>query len=361
MGGAGKKCFYCNQPLLYDECQIDHIIPESIGKSPESLTECIIHFNLPNDWKLQAIENLAPSCAICNNKKGVMISNSAAFLLSQAAAKSSMVLQLLTRFQQEVSRERIVLDIVAAIQRGDFDPAELSQRLAQIGQPGSVEFSYPLTLEGREPVLILRRGDLEEYLDLPVKHGSAESEPIQFVKDDGSIRFVRTCREYRSVIAGGFFAPTTYAMKMEAYFRLADGILGALEKAAPASMSYIRSPRIGVCDLHWLPAKFVPSMKDLTPEEDPEIFTSRTLEDLRATGHIDVLSSASNLLTFEYQGMTRKVVEVLRADLNGDGMEDILVFLYDWATGGTFGGGNIAILTKSGPEALLGHAGSCSK
>jgi hypothetical protein len=44
--------------------------------------------------------------------------------------------------------------------------------------------------------------------------------------------------------------------------------------------------------------------------------------------------------------MGQQLVEVARADFNGDGVEDMLVFEYCYATHGTLGFGGIRILTR---------------
>jgi len=44
--------------------------------------------------------------------------------------------------------------------------------------------------------------------------------------------------------------------------------------------------------------------------------------------------------------MGQQLVEVARADFNGDGIEDILVFEYGYATHGTLGFGGVRILTR---------------
>ncbi len=48
--------------------------------------------------------------------------------------------------------------------------------------------------------------------------------------------------------------------------------------------------------------------------------------------------------------MGQQLIEVARADLNGDGIEDILLFEYCYATHGTLGYGGVRILTRTGPS-----------
>jgi hypothetical protein len=49
----------------------------------------------------------------------------------------------------------------------------------------------------------------------------------------------------------------------------------------------------------------------------------------------------------EKEGMGQQLIEVARADFDGDGIEDMLVFEYSYATHGTFGSGAVILLTRS--------------
>ena len=64
-------------------------------------------------------------------------------------------------------------------------------------------------------------------------------------------------------------------------------------------------------------------------------------------GVLVVENACQNSLSIrEPNGMGQSLVEVVRADFNGDGIEDILLFEYCYATHGTLGYGGIRILTR---------------
>jgi hypothetical protein len=61
-----------------------------------------------------------------------------------------------------------------------------------------------------------------------------------------------------------------------------------------------------------------------------------------------------NLLQVEEpEGMGHQLIEVARADFDGDGIEDILLFEYCWATHGTLGFGGVRILTRKSADGLF--------
>ena len=59
-----KKCFYCNNPIPYNNFQVDHLIPKSLEKE-----EAIILYDLQEDFELNSYYNLVPTCFTCNSRK----------------------------------------------------------------------------------------------------------------------------------------------------------------------------------------------------------------------------------------------------------------------------------------------------
>jgi hypothetical protein len=55
-------------------------------------------------------------------------------------------------------------------------------------------------------------------------------------------------------------------------------------------------------------------------------------------------------ITLHYDGMGLYLNEILRADLNDDGIEDLLVGSYQWALEGSFGAGYAVALTRLGAD-----------
>lgn len=87
--------------------------------------------------------------------------------------------------------------------------------------------------------------------------------------------------------------------------------------------------------------------------EEPEVaLTGKTYQDLVDEGILAVKRVSSNLLEVE-AAMGQTLIEAVRADLNNDGVEDMLLFEYCYATKGTLGYGNVIILTRKTPNSLF--------
>jgi hypothetical protein len=121
------------------------------------------------------------------------------------------------------------------------------------------------------------------------------------------------------------------------FFEDALGVLYALEHAEPAKTNFFREPRVGLCDLRFLSSNLVPfhgENYDGALLGDPP---AQTLRDLEDRSQLKVSDFSSLSLTFKFNGMITYLCEILRADLNHDGIEEILISCYHRADRGNVG------------------------
>ena len=71
----GEKCYMCGTPIDLLSMEVDHILPESLIENSELLSKTLNEYGLPNDFDLQSILNLLPSCSPCNKRKRETIFN----------------------------------------------------------------------------------------------------------------------------------------------------------------------------------------------------------------------------------------------------------------------------------------------
>jgi len=67
----------------------------------------------------------------------------------------------------------------------------------------------------------------------------------------------------------------------------------------------------------------------------------------------DIEKADDEVVTLSYGGFRQSFWEGARADFNGDGVEDILVFTAGRAEGGTMGYADYFVLTRTGPSGPL--------
>jgi hypothetical protein len=114
-----------------------------------------------------------------------------------------------------------------------------------------------------------------------------------------------------------------------------------MERAQPAPISFIREPRTGIIDLKYMPVSMLPK-GGIYREDDG----CKTLEEVQSDGKLKVVSFTSHSLHIEDEHFSRIIVEIMRADLNDDGIEDILVYWRDSSLQGTYKNGGTFILTR---------------
>ena len=102
----GGVCYICDAPVTMKTFEVDHVVPEHLGGSPNELAEARAQLGLPDDFNVNSYENWAPSCSGCNGKKLAMV------------WKPSLQIQsLLQRMQQRAPKARAIATEVVTSQK----------------------------------------------------------------------------------------------------------------------------------------------------------------------------------------------------------------------------------------------------
>ncbi|MBI5115039.1 hypothetical protein HZA56_01035 [Candidatus Poribacteria bacterium] len=197
-------------------------------------------------------------------------------------------------------------------------------------------------------VQAVARADIDELRGRPIRIGENGHIDGVFLENESHEEIlIRTCKEYDAAISAGFYARTNIDIKLSVYFEHQCGLLKALEIATTPGTSFIADPRVGVADLHLIPFSMFPQFGVEREHENSAATYQEKIDD----GSLVVKRLRQNTLCIEEpEGMGQQLIEVARADFSGDGIEDILLFEYCYATHGTLGFGGIKILTRKGPE-----------
>lgn len=349
------KCFYTRAALSIGGFQIDHIIPEKLLSDPEKLAELKVALQLPDDFDLLGFENLVPAASERNLQKSDMVFNEhdARYYLALARAKKARVEEELAKIQRRNTSGKALVLLQEALENGQLSPDDVARILEEHREQPEVIFRLLEKIEFAYPGYVseIAKDDIESLRDRPVfgaeVFGGADG--LTLTHDLLGKKNVLTCREYDQAIGEGYYPYTTSDIKGAAIFEHRSGLLRVLEKAAPPERSFLDSPRVGITDLHLLPYRLFPHISpDLTEEQ-----LSGTYQDKLSEGSIVVRDVRQNSITLESNYMGQRIIEVARADFNGDGLEDILLFEYAWATKGTLGFGGIRVFTRKSADGML--------
>lgn len=345
------KCAYTRELLDVSNFHIDHIIPETLNEKPKLLAEKLSLLGLPLDFDLLGWENLIPCRPGANLQKSATVFEPAHvhFFLGVAAAKKQEIINNLLKIERRKIRGRVIILLQQSLERGELSTEEIAQLLEKYTEtPEAIfELLQGLKFADAEEVLAVSSADIEELLNRPIKFGeNNDLNALPLTNDENEECLVATCREYEEALSQGFYANTTFAIKMATFFEHQCGLLRALEKASTPKKSYISRPKVSIIDLSLMPQTLFPVMGDV------EYFIDevKSYQDMVDDGSLIIKRVAQNLLRIESAAMGQQLIEVARADFNGDGIEDMLLFEYCYATGGTLGFGSIKILTRLSSE-----------
>jgi hypothetical protein len=345
----GHRCLYCRKPLLFKDLVIDHVIAETTAKEPERLVDLRVTHALGVDFDVLGAENLAPACHACNTAKAALLLSPehAALYLTQVKGRLPKFNSLKARYEKETRVDKVGLGLSLALEKGLISPAEVGNSLRQY-QAGDLEVNLYQSLQfvGGVSVAALRRSEVDRLFDEPVAILNSQPARLPLEHADGRTREIRTTREYRDAIAQGFVPTCNATAGFATFFDLPLAVFTAMERAQPAPISFIREPRTGIIDLKYMPVSMLPLGE--TSREDGGC---KTLEEVQSNGKLKVISSTSHSLHIEYEHFSRMIVEIMRADLNEDGIEDILVYARDSSLQGTYKNGGTFILTRRAADA----------
>ena len=347
-----QRCAYCGEPLSFAELDIDHIIPEMLKHDAPAFQKVQSEFGLPANFNVNSISNLLPAHRRCNRVKSSQVLHPvrARYFLDVATGKETTVRRYIQALVLQSQKEQVLAAVQAAFETGTIT-------MREVVALDSEREAFPLTqnlefVDGSTEGSV-RPEEIEKLLDKPVLIGGTSSiDGLEYVRDSGQCMIVRTCREYRAAIASGYYPLTNFAIKMTAFLDAANAIIDAVSKAQVPTVSFVSTPFVGVADLRLLPKDVLPFIgPDMEAEFDN--LQVRSLADLASNGQLRIISMSSTRLQIEWNGAGAVLTELLRADLDGDDIEELLVQHYTYAVGGTLGFGQVGTLRRIGPDEMF--------
>lgn len=170
--------------------------------------------------------------------------------------------------------------------------------------------------------------DIEKKLDEPVWVGSDRDKLEMTNPDDETIKVtVKTSREYLDLKAKGYYAYSTYDLSMESWFKDKANTLVFLKNARPANKSFIENYKITDDPLKNIPANlglFLCSGDEERRVEDAMV-KGQTWKEIYKGSVVSVKNKERIVIKDECQ--LADISEIARGDFNGDGVEDILLFI----------------------------------
>lgn len=229
---------------------------------------------------------------------------------------------MIPKLELEASRDRLLALVRSALQSGS---ADLSDILEAASKTDKFPLNVTVHFESGSWDVVADSERINRLFDEPVDLQVGGKEVgVRFTDGKGSEISVLTCREYKAAIGAGYFPSDNANLRASFVLATTSAILEAASRARLAPISYIRSPRRGVTDLSLLPATLAPTMR--TDGSDlVSLSGCATVQELIEAGSISarILSDTSVEIECQNQGVI--LTELMRADFDNDGVEEILI------------------------------------
>lgn len=346
-----KKSAYTSEPVKWTQLHVDHIIP--IAK-PELLAGLQAKGLATADFDINGFENLLPSTNFQNQGKSAkqMQESALVYYLELAQQKKPKILKRLAAQHKSNQEIKAYLDLKAASEKNDVSLEEMVSVFAHQFD-GTVTLRVTPEIEG-EHVASANSSVAAALMDKPFALGRGTVSEVILHSVNGDSTVCRTSNEYIRAKESGYFPNTQTEIKIDSMANETTEALRAIRDSSFAGESALREPIVKLKHFDRWAAEWV--TEGLMEPQDDKITTGlRTIEDTLKAGICEVENSGDHEVRFKlYDGFDVMMRESMRADLDGDEWEEILIFHYVSAAraGGTFGQGQ-AYMAKVSDDGLL--------
>ena len=350
-----KKCIYTSEPLEIDNFHIDHIIPEDYAKNLDEFRKLKNNLSLEECFDIFGYENLAPCKPGVNLRKNSSLfeKNVCIYYLSIAKHKKELVIGALEKIISRNNKGKATIRLIQYLDRGLLSRDDVTDILDKHSDSPQEIFSIlkKIEFENSDDVDTVTKENIDELMNLKIRLGGDDHIPgLDLWSENFGEIHVSTCLEYDEARKKGYFPRSNFDIMLSISFEHQCGLLKALKKARTPSVSYVSNPRCGVIDLNILPFTFFPNVG----EQGNEYSGNETYKDKINSGDLFIRKVKHNSIVIEEaEGMGQLFVEVVRADFNNDGLEEILLYECCYATHGTLIYGGIRVITRRSADSLF--------
>ena len=188
---------------------------------------------------------------------------------------------------------------------------------------------------------------IDALRDLPIRLGLNDHiDGVTLTKTRDDKVYVRTCREYENARKQGYHPNSNFDFKMSFFFKYPCGLLNALEKANLPEDRFISDAKVGIVKLELLPFEIFPKNIASKSRWDAGRDLETTYQQKIDNQELVITEKSQNVLHVEGFDMVQTLEEIVRADFNNDGIEDVLLFESHHIKRATFADAGIIVLTR---------------
>lgn len=190
------------------------------------------------------------------------------------------------------------------------------------------------------------KDEIDALRDRPIRFGLNDHiDGVTLTKTKDDTVYVRTCREYEDALKQDYYPSSNFDFKMSFFFMYPCGLFNALEKAGSPKQKFISDAKVSIVNLELLPFEMFAENISRTSswdKRDLETTYQQKIDDQALV----IIEKSQYALHVEGFDMGQTFQEVVRADFNNDGIEDVLLFESHHIIKGTFAEAGIIVLTR---------------
>lgn len=346
-----KKSAYTGEPVTWTQLHIDHVIPIA---QPQLLHALQAKGLAPAVFDINGFENLLPSFNFQNQGKSAkqMEERALIYYLELARQKKPEIVKRVAARLRSSEQIKSYLALKAASEINDVTLEEMVSVFAHQFD-GNVTLRITPEIEGAQSATA-NSAVAALLMDKPFALGRGTVTEVILHSSNGDSATCRTSNEFIRAQELGYFPHTQTEIKIASMANETTEALRAIRDSSFAEESALREPIVKLKHFDRWAAEWVTEGL-FEPKEVDRAAGLLTVADALNAGICEVDSLGDHEVRFiVHSGLDVMMRESMRADLDGDRWEEILVFHYLSAAraGGSFGGGQ-AVMAKIGDDGLL--------
>jgi hypothetical protein len=344
--------------------EVEHILPIELDNDDAAKATKFGELRLPLDFDLNSLENLVPACRSCNKlKRNLNLPPGlVGIFLERARVRTSSIRDAIPQRLSEHQREKHRVSFLIGLENGAYTVEEALELIAaEDRRNGIMSLSCPYEVFPGQSIFELDQGAIARLYHHPIDVNAEPGMMLHmargdYLKDEEESIKVNTLNQYLEATEAGFYPHTNMGMKLaDTWFVTKIALLRKLQKARVPDLSFIDG--ISVNDIGCLPASALFLAEDVTEDEavagQRAFVGARSVRQLANMGEATILDTATGLIHVRYAGYETLLIEQFRADVNGDGLEEMVVYSSGRPETGTMRLSEIRTFVRTSPNALL--------
>ena len=338
------KCFYCDKPIEWNCLEIDHIIPESYEKHLDTIIDM---YGLEKGFNINSLQNLVPVHSSCNRRKSDILANSTSihFWLMLTKQNLHKVEKEIKRIKKNANFEKITSAVECGLEYDELNIKELYFYIYEQFLRRTITLNNPILFQKTSinKFIIGQSNDDVDNLVIEMPKGIYG---LKLVNESNESTIVYTLKEWRTATNNGFYAFSSYDIKMSSYFSFLDELLVSIENAKNAKHSFVDG--VYLSDIDKLSSNIFRHF-----QTEDKFDENVSLKELNDNEKIKVTIISESKILIESESERLLLEEQYRADITRDGYKDIFIKGGFSLIGGTLGFGFTMILSRNNENSLI--------